>query len=199
VVGARLNGYPTADPMDGVAHRASLVILVSKIAGDVGESVRKLARERFQIQAPRIVAGAALRYRALAALFPHERDLLILDATGSAAALSLVRGKTLVALHEFNVGGGEAWAGATEGALRDLAAKYPLPRTILLAAEGDAAAKRQTALETSGIGALWFAETPPRIIAVPRVAAGAVALAPQALPDMRLALAAFAAALPEYE
>lgn len=197
VVGARLNGYLTAEPVGKAAHRASLLILASKIAGEPAEAIEHGLRERLRIHAPRFTSGAALRYRALCALFPHERELLILDAAGPAAAVSLVRARTLVAVREFPASGGAAaWAGAVRAVLQELATSYPLPRTIFLVVDEAEAAGRLATLNASELGALWFSDVPPKVIAISRITRGAVTLAPEMLPDIRLALMAYAGTIP---
>ena len=197
VVGIRLNGYETTRPFGKTARRATLIILISWIQTHVIEAVSLIIRKRFHLSRPVYVSGPTLRYRALSAAFPHEHDMIILDAASHAAVLSLVRARTLVAIQEFPGGEDEdAWAEAVATALRTIAASYPLPHTILLVADGAEAATHARALEGAGLGALWLSDNPPKVTPVSRMPAAQVAMTTEALPDIRLALMVQYAALP---
>ena len=197
VVGVRLNGYPTASPIGKSAHRAALVILISWMETSILSAATEVLRKRLHISRPTFVSGAALRYRALAANFPHEHDLLILDAASHAAAISLVRGHMLVAVNEFPAGDGEElWTKAVVEALRDLAASYPLPHTILLIADEADAPAHTAAIQSSSLGALWLSDNPPKVVVVSSAPKDAVEIASDVLNDIRLALMAEYAALP---
>ena len=197
VVGIRLNGYETTDPFGKSAHRAALIILISWIQSRIVEAVGTIVRKRFHIHHPTYVSGLTLRYRALSATFPHERDVLILDAVGHAVALSLVRARTLVAVREFPSGEGEAaWVEAVSAALKEIAASYPLPRTILLVADEPEARTHMKTLQSSGFSALWFTEEPLRIIPVSRLPTTNLTIALETIPDIRLSLMTQYASLP---
>ena len=196
VVGIRLNGYETARPFGQMARRATLLILISWIHSGIIEAIHTLIRRKFPISHPTFIGGPTLRYRALSAAFPHERNMLILDAAGHTAVLSLVRARMLVAVQEFPCGEEEdAWVAAVNGALRQVAASYPLPHTILLVADGAEAPAHARALEEAKLGTLWLSDDPPKIIPVSRMSAAQVAMTAEALPDIRLALMVQYAAL----
>jgi hypothetical protein len=197
VVGIRLNGYESVRPFGQAAHRAALIILISWIQSRVVDAVNAIMRARFHLSHPSYVSGPTLRYRVLSKAFPHEQDMLILDAASHTAVLSLVKSHTLVAVQEFPGGENEEeWVTATSSALKELAAIYPLPPTILLVADGAEAGAHVSALESAGIGALWLSDNPPKIIPVSRIPATQVTMAPETVPDIRLALMARYAALP---
>ncbi len=190
VVGVRLNGYDSPSPLGQVARRATLLILISWIQSSVIATIRTIIREQFHHAHPSFVAGPTLRYQVLLASFPHERDMLILDAASHTGVLSLVRGRTLVAIQEFP--GGETedeWITAVNAALHEIAASYPLPHTVLLVADGADAATHASALESAHMDA-WLSKNPPKIIPVSRMPAAQVAVATEATPDIRLALMA---------
>ena len=190
VVGVRLNGYPTANPVGRSARRAALIILVSSMHEAAVEAIRTLLREKLRV-VPAFTSGVTLRYQVLRQTFPHERDLLILDAAGHAAALALVRARSLVAIREFPSGRDEQeWVAAVQKALGDIATSYPLPRTVLLVADEKEARAQAAALQAGGLQQLWVTEEPPKIVPVSRIPGGSVALAHGALPDIRLILMA---------
>ena len=150
VVGVRLNGYPTINPIGQSARRAALIILVSSMHEAAVEEIRTLLKEKQRV-VPAFMSGVTLRYQVLRSAFPHERDLLILDAAGHAAALCLVRARSLVAIREFPSGRDEQeWVMAVQKALGDIATSYPLPRTILLVADEREARAQAVALEAGG-------------------------------------------------
>ena len=197
VVGIRLNGYETERPFGKTARRATLIILISWIQKRIVASASSIIRKYFRLSHPAYVSGPALRYSVLRAAFPHERDMLILDAASHTAVLSLVRARSLVAIQEFPGGEDEdAWVGAVGTALREIASSFPLPHTILLVADGADAAAHARALEGAGLGALWLSDDPQKVIPVSRIAAAQVATTAEALPDIRLALMAQYAVLP---
>lgn len=197
VVGVRLNGYEAATPFGKSARRATLIILVSWIHKVVVDAIYEAVRRELGTRHPTMVGGVSLRYRVLSASFPHERDMLILDAAGGAAALSLVRATTLIAIREFPGGESEsAWIAAVVAALKDIAASYPLPRTILLVADAQAAQTHAASLASGSLAELWFNDAPPRIVPVSRLPGGEVAAVPEALPDIRLMLMARYVTLP---
>lgn len=190
VVGVRLNGYVTKSPVGQSARRAALIILVSWMHEAAVQKVKELLRERLYVT-PTFMSGVALRYQVLRETFPHERDLLILDAAGHAAALSLVRSHTLVAVREFPSGGNEAeWVAAVQKALQDVATSYPLPRTILLVADEKEARAQANALSAAGLSQLWVTEEPPKVVPISRIPGASVVLAQGALPDIRLSFMA---------
>lgn len=193
VISTRLNGYETQRPFGARARRAALTILASSVSPDIAEAIGTIVRRRFRAAHARYAAGPALRYRALTAVFPHERDALIFDVSAPIGVLMLLRNGVLTAIQGFSTGEGSS--AAAEHALGVLAASYPLPRTALLIAEAGDAAREVERLQAM-LGALWLSDGPTRVIPISRLPAAHVAIAPEAPPDIRLALLARYAALP---
>jgi hypothetical protein len=191
VIGVRLNGYQTREPIGKRAHRASLTVITSSLRHEVVEQAEAVIRRHLHLSRAAYVSGPASRFQMLRAMFPHERDLLIIDSVGRAAAISLVRTGTLAAVKECAGGDDEGtWVAAVGAVLRELATMYPLPRTVLLVAPEDEAKARTQALGSAGLGALWLSDEPPSIIPVTRVAPEELVVGPEAQPDIRLALMA---------
>lgn len=191
VIAVRLNGYQTRDPLGKKAKRVSLTIVTSRLRKDAIETANAAVKHHFHLSHARYSSGPALRYRVLRGVFPHERDMLIIDAVGSAGTISLVRAGSLVAVEDFATKmSNEVWEKAAEETLRKLATMYPLPRTILLVTAEGEAASRLDLLKEARLSALWLSDIPPNVISVSGAAIDGLAFGPDALPDTRLALLA---------
>ncbi|HQT82729.1 MAG TPA: hypothetical protein PLW99_01090 [Candidatus Paceibacterota bacterium] len=190
IIGTTLNGYETTNPYGRVAHRASAVILSSFIDTNIAASVRSALQAVYHTRRVLPVAGSSLRYQAMRQAFPHEREALILDATGPLTSIALLRHGLFVAVVEVADTGG-AWVDGVTKELAGLAKNYPLPRTLFLLAREQEAAAFQKAFATVKFGDLWLSDAPPKIIAV--LASHLSALVRQAAessPDLPLLLMA---------
>ncbi len=168
IIGTILNGYETHAPYGKHARRASIIILTSLIDEEVAREIHTLLRGLCHTKETLSIAGSSLRYQALRIAFPHERDALILDATGPLTSIALVRRDLLVDVIEVptKVSDAMGWLKETATALAALAKRFPLPRTIfLLAREPDAAPLKDT-LDKGDLGSLWLSDNPPKIVAV---------------------------------
>lgn len=184
----RLNGYQTRNPYGKRARRATFVILISSITTVLKEAVGATLKKYLHTADALYISGPSLRFQVLHSAFPHERDVLILDAIGTSIALSLVRQGILVAVAEPQAG--QAPLEAVRAALGEFAKAYPLPRTILLVTDEVDPPLTKAQLEGADLGALWLTERPPTILALTRAQLPNILNGPEALPDIRLALMA---------
>src|SRR6185369_4321800 len=124
--------------------------------------------------------------------FPHERDTLMLDATGSMTSIALVRGGHFVAIAEVpGTDTFEEWAKHVGTELSELAKNYPLPRVIFLLAHEDKIPSLQKKLDAAKLGELWLSDNPPKIIPVAvSHMVGLVRYVGSATPDLLLSLMA---------
>ena len=192
IIGATLNGYETRNPYGKKARRASVAVLTSCIDAGISEAITAALQSAYHTKNILHIAGSSLRYQAMRAAFPHERDALILDATGPLISIALVRQGLFVALSEVaSTAPHCSRIDIITGELADLAKHYPLPRTIfLLARESEVATLRET-LGTVHFSTLWLSDNPPTI--VPVLASHLVGLVQQATaapPDLQLLLMA---------
>lgn len=167
IIGTILNGYETKDPYGKEAHRASVIILTSLINEGVAKGIYAALRGLFHTRNILSISGSSLRYQALRIAFPHERDSLILDATGPVSTIALVRRDLLVDVLEVpsHRAGTVVWLKALTSELTALAQRFPLPRTIfLLAREADIASLREMLSGEENVRALWLSDNPPRIV-----------------------------------
>ena len=171
VIATVLDGYETLDPYGKKVHTASVIILTTLVDQLVNDTVRSIFQNLYHTKRILLRSGSALRYLAMRGAFPHERDALILDATGPSASIALVQKGLLVAVSEAAVGGAEATAATNGGSatefargFSELAKSYPLPRTIFLLARDPDAAALQKALRAVNFGSLWLSDNPPKIV-----------------------------------
>ena len=192
IIGTILNGYETRDPYGKRAHRASIIVLTSLIDEQVAKSIHEALRHLYHTKNILTISGSSLRYQALCIAFPHERDTLILDATGPLTSIALVRRDLLMDIIEVPAAPDTAaWLKNISGKLARLAERFPLPRTIfLLTKEKDLASERKT-LDVANLGSLWLSDNPPTIISlVPSHIIGLVQEAASTTPDLPLLLMA---------
>lgn len=193
IIGTILNGYETDDPYGREVHRASVVVLTSLIDEAIAKNVLTALQGFFHTKHILPIAGSSLRYQAIRRAFPHERDALIIDATGPVTSIALVRKDLFVAIVEVphEAGTGDTWIGEITGELAELAKNYPLPRTIFLVARETAVSSLQETLTTANLGELWLSDNPPKIVSVlASHIVGLVRQAPDVSPDLLLLLMA---------
>lgn len=191
IIGTILNGYETDNPYGKKVHRASVIVLTSLIDKKTAGSITSILRGLYHSTRILPIAGSSLRYQAMRSAFPHERDALILDATGPLMSIALVRRDLFVALVEITDSAttNDTWIDGVTKELSELAKHYPLPRTIfLLARESDSASLQKT-LDAANLGKLWLSDNPPKIVSVlASHIVGLVRQATEASPDLLLLL-----------
>ncbi|MDP1689615.1 MAG: hypothetical protein Q8L52_00175 [bacterium] len=168
VIGTILNGYETSDPYGKQAHRASIVILTSLIDEEIAKGVNTILRSMYHTRNIVSIAGGSLHYQAMRIVFPHERDALILDATGPLTSVLLVRRDLLTKVIEISTrtNNSATWLKEITDAFATLAGKFPLPRTIFLLAHEWDTARLRKALDKAGLGKFWLSDNPPNIVSV---------------------------------
>lgn len=168
IIGTILNGYETKNPYDRKVHRASIVVLTSLVERKVADDVTATLRSLFHITAIFPIAGNSLRYQTMREVFPHERDIIILDATdGSLISIALVRKGIFVTMVQIPTPAEKkAWMTAVTNALTEISKQYPLPRAIFLLAHEPEILTLREMLDAANFGSLWLSDNPPKIISV---------------------------------
>ncbi|MCX6787047.1 MAG: hypothetical protein NTY93_00795 [Candidatus Kaiserbacteria bacterium] len=69
-----LNGYETRDPYERKIRRASVTVLTSFIEKNIFDAIVSAFRSIFHTKHILMIAGSSLRYQAMRAAFPHERN-----------------------------------------------------------------------------------------------------------------------------
>jgi len=96
VLATFLNGYEVHEPLGKMARSAQVIVLSSSVSDKVLETVMSLMRGAFHTRDIEFTAFVPVAYTVLRALYPHEEDFLIMDISGEATDLALVRQGLLV-------------------------------------------------------------------------------------------------------
>lgn len=163
-----LNGYTVQNPFGKKVLRAMITVLTSTIDETATANVAAVLRSLFHTREISLIAGLSLRFQALSRAFPHEKDFLILDASGTEISAALVRNGLLTATEDMRsvVTNPKRWPEEVRVLLRKIAEGNPLPYLILLIAEGDKRAELKKALDDASLGSLWLSGSAPTVIAV---------------------------------
>jgi hypothetical protein len=89
VIATFLNGYETKRPFGKRALRASFVILSSSVDEEAAAATERAVRRTLHLR-PAVSAFLPTAYRALRALYPHESDYFLIDASGDATSIALI-------------------------------------------------------------------------------------------------------------
>ena len=168
IIGTALNGYETANPYGKRAHRASVIVLTSLIEEKIAASIFSLLKSLYHTKRVLFISGSSPRYQAMRVVFPHERNALILDATGTLTSIALVRNGFFVALSEVahSAIDSQTWVHEVVDECAEIAKNYPLPRTIFLLARESEISSLQEKLTTANFGSLWLSDNPPNIVSI---------------------------------
>lgn len=168
IIGTTLNGYETNNPYGRQVRRAAVIVLTSFIEQRIADSIIGALGHLYHTRRVVPIAGISLRYQAMRSLFPHERDAIILDATGgSTTFISIIRkGMFVTMVSADDASDSSEWGAAIMSELATLAKHYPLPRTIFLLAREGEMEDLQHKLDEAELGSLWLGDAPPRIVPV---------------------------------
>ncbi len=167
IIGTILNGYETLKPYGRKIHRASIIILTSLISKEVANSIISVIRKAYHTNKILPITDSSLRYQAMRHAFPHQHDMLILDATGPVTSVSLIRRGLFVGIVDVQcVTGSNEWIENVKNEFSTLAKQYPLPRTIFLLAQELEIPSLQKKLSESNLGQLWLSDNPPTFVTV---------------------------------
>lgn len=168
IIGTILNGYETHTPYGKETSRASIIVLSSLLDEQVTKDICTKIHALYHTKDIFTIAGSSLRYQTTRMAFPHERDVLILDATGETASLALVRKGLLVTIVEIqsHTKGTAIWTDHVTDALKELSERFPLPRTIFLLAREPEIHTLREKLDAAKFGSLWLSNNPPKMVSV---------------------------------
>lgn len=191
VIGTILNGYKTQDPYGKKAHRASIIVLTSFVNEFIAKNAMAILQGVFHTKNIQPLAGSALRFQTILRAFPHERDALILDATGALTSIAFVHRGLFIAITEVpDTDNPRGWMERVGVQLAELANHYPLPRTIFLLAQESEMPSLRKKLDEGDLGKFWLSDNPPKVVPVlPSHMLGFVRMATAAAPDVPLLLA----------
>ena len=168
IIGTILNGYETRNPYGKKVHRAAIIILTSLIDERIAGGIAATLRSLYHTKRILLIVGSSLRYQAMRSAFPHERNMLIIDAMGPSTSIALVRKNLFVASAEVleSDSDSHAWVGEVVNTFADIAKTFPLPRMIFLLAQESRTASLQETLKSANLGSLWLSDNPPKIVTI---------------------------------
>ncbi|MFZ1075178.1 MAG: hypothetical protein WAN50_02285 [Minisyncoccia bacterium] len=191
VIGTILNGYVARNPYGKNAHRATVIILSSKIDETVVKNTDAMLRSAYHTRNILSIGGGSLRFQTMLRAFPHENDALIIDAVGPITSIAIVRNRILAVIVDVPDGSENPWTEDVERELSELAKNYPLPRTILLLGGEPETAEMKRELSATVLEKLWLSNNPPKIVTVlPSHLNGLVRQSAAPAPDLSLLLMA---------
>ncbi len=192
VIAVMLNGYEIPDPIGKTVHRATVIVLTSFIDESVARLIAVALGNLFHTKQVLSIAGSSLRYQALRTAFKHERNALVLDASGPEIVISLIRKGRLRAITEAKSSGegDSGWVQDVTKNLAEIAKRFPLPRTIFLITEPNKTSVIKETLDKANLGNLWLTEAPPKIVTVLPSHIALIQTGTEASPDLPLLLMA---------
>ena len=182
VIATLLNGYDTPKPFGKKVTRADLIILSSLINKKIADSVEKVLRKTYHTHSLILTAFASVAYTAFRDIYPHEKDFLVLEVSGEATDIAIIKRGLLVDVANIPHGVNDLvraersgdqvdqiekqWLTTIESTLQETAIRHALPRTLFLLADTEAREYLRKLLDSSSMRSLWLTDEPLRVISV---------------------------------
>jgi len=170
IILVKLNGYETRQPYGKRASQAEVTVLTSTIAEEAAAAVDQAVSKAFHTRALRLRAFLPAAFSALASLYPHQKDHLIIVAGGDATNIALVSKGVLAGIRSIPLGVNpgvrsaedrtdataqarltDEWLAATQKEAMTLAGDAGMPGTVFLITHQEA----RDALMAALSGARW--------------------------------------------
>ncbi len=104
VIATSLNGYETNEPFGRRAKRADLVIISSAIEKIAAGEIETQLRHTFHTHTPELTAFAVVSYTVFRDLYPHQKDFIVLDVSGTNTDAAFIRHGVLVGVESVPQG-----------------------------------------------------------------------------------------------
>ena len=91
IIATMLNGYEIGKPFGKKASRMEVILLLSTIEKEVGDAIIASLRRAFHAHDIQLTAFAPASYTVFRDLYPHQKDFIILDVTGTATDAAFVK------------------------------------------------------------------------------------------------------------
>ena len=193
IISTKLNGYETDNPWNKHTDRADLTVLTSTIDTDVVASITKTLRASFHSHHLEIAAFAPIAYSVVANLYPLQKDFVVIDVSGTATDVLLVRHGVIASVRSLSLGVAHLsppeprsmdtlstrmtkhatdarelaegrWLLELRRVLAESATENPLPSTIFLLADEDSRTYLKELIDTSTLRSLWLSSDPLALI-----------------------------------
>lgn len=126
VIATMLNGYETGNPFGKKTKRADLVLLASTLEKETARLVETSLRHAFHTHVVELTAFAPAAYSVFRDLYPHQKEFIVLDVSGSATDAAFVKRGLLAGvktiphgIHKLLEGVESTWSAPFEGHLID--------------------------------------------------------------------------------
>jgi hypothetical protein len=104
VIASILNGYETSNPFGKRASRADLIVLTSTIDRTALKLIQAGLRKTFHTSAITVTAFAPVSYAVFRDLYPHQKDFVVLDVSGTGSDVAFVKRGLLADTHAIPYG-----------------------------------------------------------------------------------------------
>lgn len=104
VVATILNGYETPNPFGKHVTRAELVILASTLEKEAAHAIQASLRKAFHTNEIELTAFAPVAYTVFRDLYPHQKDFIVLDVSGTGTDAAFVKRGLLVEVRSVAFG-----------------------------------------------------------------------------------------------
>ncbi|MES2931139.1 MAG: hypothetical protein V4682_00385 [Patescibacteria group bacterium] len=104
VIATILNGYETPSPFGKRVTRAELVILASTLEKEAAHAIEASLRKAFHTNEIELTAFAPVAYTVFRDLYPHQKDFVVLDVSGTGTDAAFVKRGLLVEVRSVAYG-----------------------------------------------------------------------------------------------
>lgn len=104
VIATILNGYETPNPFGKRVSRAELVILASTLEKEAAHAIEASLRKAFHTNEIELTAFAPVAYTVFRDLYPHQKDFVVLDVSGTGTDAAFVKRGLLVEVRSVAYG-----------------------------------------------------------------------------------------------
>lgn len=104
IIATILNGYETANPFGKRVTRAELVLLVSTLEKEAAQTIEASLRRAFHTNTIELTAFAPVAYTVFRDLYPHQKDFVVLDVSGTGTDAAFVKRGLLVEVRSVPYG-----------------------------------------------------------------------------------------------
>lgn len=91
VIATILNGYETQNPFGKKVTRAEMIILSSTLEKEIAKQVLTSLRRTFHTHDVTLTAFAPAAYSVFRDLYPHQKDFIVLDVSGTATDAAFIK------------------------------------------------------------------------------------------------------------
>lgn len=104
VISTVLNGYRTDAPYGKRVTHAELTVLTSTIEKSAAREITRQLRKAFHSHKVEITAFAPVAYAVIADLYPHQKDFIVIDVSGTATDALIAKQSTIAGVKSIPTG-----------------------------------------------------------------------------------------------